>query len=338
MLEIGNRRYVGSKRSLVSDIFDIVEFHIKKDTYSVVDLFAGTGIVSSFFAQNGKNVIVNDILYSNFIAYQTWLGGGVYDERKLKGIISDFNQINPNDLSENYFSRIYGGKYFSTRDAKKIGYIRDAINDMDLTKREYFILVTSLMYAADKIANTVGHFEHFLSKKPVFKDVTLLFPKNIDDYSTNVTIYSEDANDLVRKVQGDVVYVDPPYNARQYVNFYHVLENLARWEKPDEFEGISMKFKRDHLKSDYSRAKAPFVMEDLIQSTVAKLIVVSYNNTYNAKSGASNNKITEEQMEGILSRKGDVVEKRSIDYKFFNSGKTDFKEHKEFLYVCKVRN
>ncbi|MBU4457771.1 MAG: DNA adenine methylase, partial [Candidatus Omnitrophica bacterium] len=38
----------------------------------------------------------------------------------------------------------------------------------------------------------------------------------------------------------DVAYIDPPYNARQYINFYHVLENLAKWEKPVEFEGKSI--------------------------------------------------------------------------------------------------
>ena len=133
-----------------------------------------------------------------------------------------------------------------------------------------------------------------------------------------------------------MVYIDPPYNARQYVNFYHVLENLARWNKPTEFEGNSMKFKRDELKSGYSRAQAPQLFSDLINDLNCKLIVVSYNNTYNARSGASINKISEEQIMDILSVKGEVL-KREIDYNYFNAGKTDLKNHKEYLYVCKVR-
>ena len=98
-----------------------------------------------------------------------------------------------------------------------------------------------------------------------------------------------------------------------------------------------MKFKRNHLKSDYSKAKAPIVFEDLINNIKGKLIVVSYNNTYDAKSGASNNKISEEQLETILSKKGKLT-KIEIDYKFFNAGKTDLKNHKEYLYVCEVYN
>lgn len=337
MLEISNRRYIGSKRSLLNEIFFAVERYIGKKEYSVADLFAGTGVVSAFFMNKGKNVTVNDILYSNFVAYQTWFGTGEFDARKVKKIIAEFNDLDPRNIDEDYFSRIYGDKYFSIEDAKKIGYIRDTIASMRLTERERFILITCLMYAADKIANTVGHFEHFLSKKPTSKGVFLGFPENIDTVSVCVDIYLENANNLVRKIESDVVYIDPPYNARQYVNFYHVLENLARWEKPEKFEGVSMKFKRNYLKSDYSKAKAPLVMEDLIQHTVANLIVVSYNNTYNARSSASNNKITEKQMEDILQKKGDIVEKKSVDHRFFNSGNTHFKEHKEFLYVCKVR-
>lgn len=337
MIEIGNRRYVGSKRLLLHDIFDIVEKYVNKKNYSMADLFAGTGIVSYFFSEKGKDVIMNDILYSNFIAYQTWLGKGKINQDKIKNSIMKFNDVNPLDLPDNYFSKIYGSKYFSEPDARKIGYIREQIENMELTEREKYILITCLIYASDKVANTVGHFEHFLAKKPVFKNVVLHFPKHADNALSNVDIHLEDANILARKIKSDVVYIDPPYNARQYINFYHVLENLARWEKPQEFEGVSMKFKRNHLKSDYSRTSAPAVMADLIKHINANLIVVSYNNTYNARSTASNNKISENQIESILKNKGDLVEKRIIDHKYFNSGKTNFNGHKEFLYVCKVR-
>lgn len=337
MLEIGNRRYIGSKRLLLNDIHRIVEEYVGKNDYTFADLFAGTGLVSNLFIGKGKNVIMNDILYSNFIAYQTWFGKGRISKPKLKNIIGKFNTLKSQSLKSNYFSRIYGGKYFSIDDAKKIGFIRGKIEDMDLTKRERYVLITCLMYAADKIANTVGHFEHFLSKKPTSQGVVLKFP-NILQKASIVDIHIEDANSLVNKIKADVVYLDPPYNARQYVNFYHVLENLARWEKPKEFEGTSMKFKRNHLKSDYSKSKAPQVMRDLVGNIVADIIVVSYNNTYGAKSCASNNKITEEEMMEILQSKGEILAKKSIDHKCFNSGKTNFNEHKEYLYVCKVRS
>lgn len=332
-LLISNRRYTGSKRAILEDIYkSIAPYCGKKVVFA--DLFAGTGIVSFFMLKKGMDVIINDILRSNYIAYQAWFGKGRVDISKLNEIIEEFNSVDGKKIKENYFSNIYGRKYFSITDAKKIGYIRDKISEISLTERERDILIASLMYAADKIANTVGHFEHFLSRIPEEKGVFLRLPK-LEKFIGNAEIYNIDANKLVRKIDCDIAYIDPPYNARQYVNFYHVLENLVTWEKPTEFEGSSMKFKRNHLKSDYSKSKAPIVFKDLIDNIKAKIIVVSYNNTYSAKSSASNNKISESELMEILSKKGKVITKE-IKHKFFNSGKTDFKNHKEVLYICKT--
>ncbi len=332
-LLIGNRRYTGSKKALLEDIYTSISPY-PKGRIVFADLFAGTGIVSAFMLGKGMSVIVNDFLQSNYIAYQAWFGCGDYSKKKLERIIAEFNSLNSSKLKENYFSKIYGNKYFSVSDAKKIGYIREKLEKIKLTKREKSILVTSLMYATDKIANTVGHFEHFLSKKPQDKGVLLKLP-HIEPFIGNATIYKMDANKLAREITCDIAYIDPPYNARQYVNFYHVLENLVQWDKPTEFEGTSMKFKRNHLKSDYSKSKAPMVFKDLIDNLQAKLIVVSYNNTYSAKSSASNNKISESQLLDILSSKGKVTVSE-IKHRSFNSGKTDFKDHKEILYICKT--
>jgi len=333
-LLIGNRRYTGSKNTLLNDIYESIAPYCKNKII-FADLFAGTGTVSSFMLGKGMDVIVNDTLRSNYIAYQAWFGDGHFSMEKLEKLVSEFNLIDGNALEHNYFSNIYGNKYFSISDAKKIGYLRDTISNIRLTERERNILLASLMYTADKIANTVGHFEHFLSEPPTDKGVILRLPK-LEKFVGSATIHNIDANRLVRNIICDIAYVDPPYNARQYVNFYHVLENLVRWEKPTEFQGTSMKFKRDNLKSDYSKAKAPKVFKDLIDNLQAKLIVVSYNNTYFAKSSASNNKITPSQLLETLSAKGEVIIKE-IKHKSFNSGKTNFQDHKEILYTCETK-
>lgn len=336
-LFINNRRYIGSKKSLLNQIQKVILEYYGEEKCTIADIFGGTGVVAEHFMNQGYNVIVNDFLYSNFIAYKTWISNDKIDENKIVKYIQKYNSIDASKLDNNYFSNIYGDKYFSINDSKKIGFIRDLIEEdkKKLSSREYYCLLTSLMYATDKIANTVGHFEHYLSKRPIDNGLYLRKPFITKDRLSNSEIYNEDANGLIKKIKADIIYIDPPYNARQYVNFYHVLENLARWEKPTEFEGISMKFKRDNLKSGYSKSKAPKLMQDLVDNANCKLIIVSYNNTYNAKSGASNNKISEEEMICILNKKGktSVIE---IDYKSFNAGKTDFDNHKEILYVCEV--
>lgn len=335
MINISNRRYIGNKSKLLEDIYESVIENKFTNKNSFFDIFSGTGVVAEFFAEKGFKTYANDLLYSNTVCHKAWLEDGKYDKEKLKKKIVEYNELDYDDIEENYFSDIYGDKYFTINDAKKIGLIREDIelNRNNLSEKEYNILLASLIYATDRAANTVGHFEHFL-KKDFLKDCLNLKMLNIKE-TAKTKVYTEDANVLASKVKADIVYIDPPYNARQYVNFYHVLENLARWEKPTEFEGISMKFKRNHLKSGYSQSIAPELMKDLIKKLDAKIIIVSYNNTYTAKSSASNNKITEEEMLDILKSKGTVYCKE-IEHKFFNAGKTNFKKHIEKLYICKV--
>lgn len=338
-LQINNRRYIGSKTNLLDNIENVINDHIDNKNFSIADIFGGTGVVANHFYNKGHKVIVNDNLYSNYVCYNAFMNNEKYDSKKVENYILEFNSLDSDKITDNYFSDKFSNKYYSYNDAKKIGYIREIIenlkNNNSINAREYYILLTSLLYETDRIANTCGHFESFLNIQPIDKGVQM---KMLDIKKTNTKcdIYCEDSNLLVRKIKSDVFYVDPPYNARQYVNFYHLLENLATWKKPEELEGNSMKFKRNHLKSEYSRVKAPIVFNDLIENINAKLIVVSYNNTYSAKSTASNNRITEEQLLNILSRKGSVTRKE-IDYKYFNAGKTDLKNHKEYLYVCEVK-
>lgn len=335
-MKINNRRYIGCKTKLLTNISDIVNKYGFKKGASFADIFAGTGAVGAYFADQGFNVIFNDTLYSNYIAYYAFYGKGKLNQKKLKKSIDFFNNIDSTELNDNYFSTVYGSKYFSNEDAKKIGYIRDYIeeNKCKYSKREYLYLLTSLMYACDKIANTVGHFESYLKKVPKNKGVKMNMLE-INDTINPAKIYNEDANKLVKRIKSDIVYIDPPYNARQYINFYHVIENLARWNKPKEFEGNSMKFKRNELKSDYCRKKAPVLFEKLISDTNAKLIIVSYNNTYKAGSISSVNTITPEELIKTLEKKG-KVKIEEIQFKAFNSGKTELHNHKELLYVCEV--
>lgn len=336
-LQINNRRYIGSKTTLLDKINEAVMEYFNDYDFVFMDPFSGTGVVANYFADKGCKVIANDLLFSNYVAYEAWLSDDEYDSAKVEKMINDFNAVDSRKLSNNYFSDTFGNKYYNSNDAKKIGFIREELQQKrdSLTSREYYILLASLLYAADKIAHTCGHFESYLKGTPPKEKGVQLEMPTIKKKQQECEIFCKDANELVRDVAADVVYIDPPYNARQYVNFYHVLENLALWEKPTELEGDSMKFKRNHLKSDYSKAKAPQVFEDLIKNIKAKLIVVSYNNTYSAKSTASNNKISEEELVETLSKKGKVT-KREIDYKFFNAGKTDLKNHKEFIFTCEV--
>lgn len=330
MFKISNRRYTGSKAQLTDWIMNLTISECPGNSF--LDLFAGTGVVAEAAASHYKHVHVNDFLYSNFAAYQAFFGSGKYSVKKLASKVDEYNAINGSSLPKNYFSTSYGGKYFSVSDAKKIGEIRERIGlDKSLTKREYWILLVSLMYSADKIANTVGHYDAYF-KKPSGRtkfSMKLIQPTGHSKFS----IYREDSNKLVKTLAADVVYIDPPYNSRQYSRFYHVLENLISWKKPRLF-GVARKPAPENA-SVYSKSGAKDAFSELIRDLKCKYIVVSYNNTYNSKSSSSKNKILLEDIENILGSKGST-KIFSKAHKHFNSGKTKFDDHKEYLFITKV--
>lgn len=327
-----SRRYIGSKTKLLDWIFDTIQ----EETYNVhsfCDIFAGTGVMANRAISLYDHVIINDFLYSNNIIYKAFFGVGEWDKEKLCDIITGYNSLDSSKLRANYFSKNYGGKFFEMSEAKRIGYIRQDIEDRKncLTEKEYCILLTTLIYNIDKIANTLGHFEAYIQKPIEHKP---LYLKLIDAHSfPQVDIYREDSNQLARIIKADVVYIDPPYNSRQYSRFYHVYETLVKWDKPELF-GVAMKPAPENM-SDYCSGRAAQAMRDLVTHLNTRYIAVSYNNTYKSKSSSSENKIRLEELTEILMSIG-RTQVFEHDYRAFNAGKTDFKDHKEFLFITHV--
>ncbi|MFA7288644.1 MAG: DNA adenine methylase [Melioribacteraceae bacterium] len=332
-IQLHNRRYIGNKFKLIDWIFSIISKECSGNSFA--DIFAGTGVVSAVAIKFFSKIFINDFLHSNFVIYNAFLGNEEWSEFKINSIIEKYNSIKENELNDNYFSENFGGKFFSFESAKKIGFIRENIeeNKLYLKKREYFMLVSSLLYSADKIANTVGHYDAYFKNKNITDNFMM---KPIDPIlGGDIEIYQEDSNVLAKTIKADIAYIDPPYNSRQYSRFYHVLETLTKWDKPI-LHGVALKPEPENM-SDYCRVNAKDKLRELVNDIQAKFLVVSYNNTYESKSNSSKNKITLFEIEEILKNKGEtkIFEK---NYRHFNAGNTDFNNHKEFLFVTKTRN
>ncbi len=332
MYKLSNRRYTGSKYKLLDWIEELI---VSECTGGIFfDVFAGTGVVSNRMKNHFKKIVINDFLYSNEVIYKAFFADGSYNMAVLNKCMAKYQTLDPQNIEDNYVSDNYGGKYFSYNDAKVIGCIREDIEDNkgELSNREYNILLAALLYSIDRIANTVGHYDAYRKIK-IINDRFKYDLIDIETSTTQFEIYREDANQLVRHVKADVAFIDPPYNSRQYSRFYHVLENITEWKKP-ELEGVALKPKPENM-SEYCKNDAPMVFKDLIENIDARYIVVTYNNTYNSRSTSSRNKITLEEIKEILDAKGSTVVKEK-DHPFFNAGKTDLKDHKEFVFITKV--
>ena len=330
---INNRRYLGNKYSLSNFIRKIVDENCKNINI-VVDIFSGTGAVSNTFKD--KILITNDILYSNYISNYAWFGSEKYSIKRIIELIYYYNQVKTKE--NNYMRENFANTFFSADDCSKIGYIREDIEvkykNKEINFKEYAILITSLLYAMDKIANTVGHYDAYRKNVNFEKNLVLnvLLPEETINY--NNACYNLDSNELIKRIKGDLLYLDPPYNSRQYCDAYHLLENVARWEKPEVY-GIARKMDRTFLKSDYCMVKATKVFEELIENADTKYILLSYNNMSNKGNDRSNAKISDEDIIRILSKKGKVSIFES-DYKSFSTGKSNIKDNKERVFLCEV--
>lgn len=330
--QIWNRRYTGSKYKLADTISNLIKENCMGNTFC--DLFAGTAIISKKLIPFMEEVYINDFMYSNEVIYRAFFEQSEFDFDKLVQIKDFFSKLKASDLPSNYISENYGGKFFSYNDSLIIGYIREYIDELtDLNSKEKNILIASLLYSADRVANTVGHYDAFIKGKEISDsfEFDLIEPYIYRDKRIHIT--RMDSNILAKKIKCDIVYVDPPYNSRQYSRFYHVLENLTCWTKPKLY-GEACKPIAENM-SEYCRNSATKAFEDLIFSLNCKYIVVSYNNTYNSKSSSSKNKISLETLQNVLSDKGtlSIFER---PHQYFNSGKTDFPDHKELIFLVEV--
>ena len=334
MFEIHNRRYTGSKYKLQDWIFNLVEKNCRGNSFA--DLFAGTGVITNRFIADYDRLIVNDLLFSNWVVYKAFFEDAPMRKTILDKYCLEFQQYSGCGVRDNYVSQNFGDKFFNLRDARVIGHIREELETLKpaLLKKEYFVLLASLLYSADKVANTVGHYDAYIRQPNIESRFHFELIKPLDTSHKKMEIYREDTNQLAQQIQADVCYIDPPYNSRQYSRFYHVLENIAEWKKP-ELYGVAMK-PRPQKMSEYCRVSAPTVFADLINNLQTKYIVVSYNNTYDSKSSSSRNKITLEEIQDTLASKGNV-QKFSTKHAFFNTGKTNFADHQELLFITEVR-
>jgi adenine-specific DNA-methyltransferase len=329
--QLQNRRFLGNKYKLLGFIEDIV--NEKCNGFGIFcDIFAGTGVVGERFNEKSIKVIANDFLVSNFLPLRAFLGTSEIDFKEMERKIDALNNVE--EQNDNYFSEYFGNTFFTLENARKIGAIREKISEIAKTDNEKAVLITSLIYAVDKVANTVGHYDAFRKKLDTVQPLQLLVPYFEPKNNSNNEVYREDANKLIRKIKCDVLYIDPPYNSRQYSDAYHLLENLASWEKPLVY-GKAKKMDRSHIKSNYCLQSASKAFADLISNSNCGHILVSYNNTGESKDGRSNARIGDEQIIEILKTRGkvDIFER---DYKAFTTGKSYTDGHTERVFYCKV--
>ena len=290
--------YIGSKYSLIdfleSSINETLRYNNEQRSPSEMifaDLFAGTGVVSGSFKKLGYSIIANDIQYYSFVITKHMIeNNGNLDKKRCDQLINELNSlagiegfIYNNYSYEGTADQEFRRMYFSEINAKKCDAIRITIEKWFLNKaiseNEYYFLLGSLINSIDKYANTASVYGAFLKhlKKSASKEMELT-PLPIMHGNVECKAFNQDICKLIDNVSGDILYLDPPYNARQYCSNYHMLETIARYDNP-EIKG------KTGLR-DYSEQKSVFCLknkvsnafDELIKKANFKYLFLSYNN------------------------------------------------------------
>ncbi|MBQ9601542.1 MAG: DNA adenine methylase [Neisseriaceae bacterium] len=279
--------YIGSKFSLLDFLENTITDCIGKELNHLTfcDAFAGTGTVGSYFKNKTAKVIANDCEYYSFVLNQNLLNNN-FDISELDELVSELNQLSEKKDKQQY--KIYQHyalgsgserQYFSDENAIKIDTIRTEIEDLrhEVGENKYFCLLAGLLESADKVANTASVYGAFLKKlkksaeKPLILKLTEFSPnKNQNE------VYHQDTNELIKKISGDILYLDPPYNHREYGANYHILNTIAYY---DDFTPKGKTGLRQYNKSLWCKKNtAAMAFEDLIKNAEFKYIFLSYNN------------------------------------------------------------
>jgi len=314
--------YIGSKYKLSTWIKEEITKRIKPEIFC--DLFAGTGIIGRVFKKNVKKVISNDIEYYAYVLNRNYIGNHKNLKEKLE-VIEYLNNLSLRDdgfIYNNYCSPA-NRLYFSDYNGQKIDTIRMEIEKFKDDEDLYYFLLASLIESSDKVANTASVYGAFLKKlKKSAKKEMVLEPAIYEENDNEHLVLQKDANEVIKQIEGDILYLDPPYNSRQYGANYHLLNTIAEYEK---FEPKGKTGLRDYFKSSYCKKNEVLnSFEDLIKNAEFEYIFLSYNNE---------GLMSEEDVQNIMSKYGEY-ELAKKEYQRYKADKNRvYKKDKTFEYL-----
>jgi adenine-specific DNA-methyltransferase len=327
--------YIGSKLKLSSFIKNAVCSVVGKDLSQKVfcDLFAGTGIVGRTFKKDVKKVISNDFEYYSYVLNKNYIEN--HKPLKFQKYIDKLNNIKPSErgfIYKNYcLGSGSGRQYYSDYNGKKIDAVRREIEkwfkNKEIDGKLYYFLLTSLLEAADKVANTASVYGAFLKKLKNSAQKNIFLEPALFELNNNThKVYNKDANELIKNIKGDILYLDPPYNERQYGANYHLLNTIAEY---NNFEPQGKTGLRQYKRSNYCIKKnVARDFENLIANAKFQHIFLSYNNE---------GLMSEQEIKNIMSKYGKykVIKKQ---YQRFKADRTENRNHKadtvfEYLHI-----
>jgi adenine-specific DNA-methyltransferase len=283
-------RYIGNKTRLLPFILRTLR-RSGISVGSAHDAFAGTASVSRALKENGWRVHSSDLLMSSYVfqrAYVVAESAG----RNLEEQASELASLPPREgFITRHFSPASGDAragrmYFTPENAGRIDAAREELGDWRKAARidsdAYYLLLAAIIEGADRVANTAGVYASYMKRwQPNAKRVFSIVPEIPIKGAQPAEAHLMDATDAAKEIgEVDLVYIDPPYNSRQYVAYYHIPEILARgWtDSAPAIRGKVGLLAGTEGRSQWSHGRrVRKLFSSLLAATGAKHALVSFN-------------------------------------------------------------
>lgn len=290
-------RFIGCKSTLLKNIADIIDSNATGNEEIFCDLFSGTGTVARYFKPKYR-ILSNDFLHFSFTVQKATIENNrtpLFSKLRRNGIYDPFEYLEETticvkNLNSPYFfiTRNYSPhdgcerKYFSTENAARIDFIRNTIESWKsgglLEEHEYYYLLAGLIESVPSVSNIAGTYGAYLKgwDKRAFKKLCLTRMEIFDNGKENLS-FNCDANELIKDIEGDILYLDPPYNTRQYAPNYHLLETISRYDNP-KIHGVTGIRPYQDEKSKYCRrGEVLDAFEALVARAKFSNVILSYS-------------------------------------------------------------
>ena len=285
-------RYLGSKNKILPLITEVIN-GLDRDDNKVIDVFTGTTRVAQALKQEGYDVVTSDLSWASVVYSEAFICNNG-DVSHLQQYIDQLNLVTPKaDWLTNHYCDVAAKadstvniKVWTPKNGAKADAIREEIENMEIEPWEKSYLIACLIFALDKLDNTVGLQQAYLKgwkSERVHKDLVLTALPGIEGLKGEHI-----CGDALKVTYpyASVAYLDPPYTSADYSTYYHIWDSIARWDKPN----VSLKTNRriDRVKSSdehdknmkspwYSKRTALKATKELIDRLPVRYCVFSYS-------------------------------------------------------------
>ena len=273
-------KYLGSKRALLDPIAAAIRALLPEGGH-VCDLFSGTARVGHALKGAGFRVWSNDHnAYAHALATAYVQADRDRWHDRAQAVLADLATTPP---SPGWFTRAFceDARYFTPENGARIDAMRDRIEAMGLEPELKAIALVSLMEAADRVDSTAGLQMAYMKSwaARAMKPLELRMPALQPTVAAGPCRATQaDALETAAAFDGDLVYLDPPYNQHSYLGNYHVWESLILWDRPETYGIANKRIDVKTRKSAFnSRPGIGPALQSVIEAIAAPNLIVSFN-------------------------------------------------------------